>query len=109
MMDDMSKRQGLITASFVILSAVSLLALAVFLTSQGLDRAAAWSNILALPVGIIGLAVGALAIRSPAGAHSNNSKLDREAAAPPIQIGLGHSQVNMVGGTVNIDNRTTAR
>jgi hypothetical protein len=104
MMDDVSKRSAVITAGLVILSAVCLMILAAFLASQGLDRAAAWSNILALPVGILGVAVGALALRP---------SRDRHTAPPtgglPDQVGVGYSQVNMVGGTVNIDNRKTDR
>src|SRR5262245_58513936 len=58
----MCRRNTLATAAIVIFTAAALLMLGWFLASQGLDHAAAWSNILALPVGVIGVAVGVLAL-----------------------------------------------
>jgi hypothetical protein len=110
MMKGMPRLRMLVAAVIAIVAAVLLVMLAWFLAAQGLDRAAAWSNILALPVGVVGLAIGALGLRS-ARPDSVGSALPPRGepfsgSGVSIQRGAaGRDQFNVAGGTVNITNR----
>lgn len=110
----MSRRSALVISVVVILTAGSLVILALVLTSQGLDRAAAWSNILALPVGIVGLAVGALGLRQGSSNARNSLRVteagssyqSQPGASPVVQLGIGDQQINAAGNaTINIHNQ----
>jgi hypothetical protein len=107
--DCMPRRRVLTTAAVMILLATSSVILGWFLGSQDLNGAAAWSNILALPVGIIGLGVGVIGLRQ------QRQDSAPTAHVPPIdpfsgsgaivqQGHAGRDQFNVAGSTINITN-----
>jgi hypothetical protein len=105
----MTRRRALITASVLIFVAMCLGALAWFLGSLDLDRAAAWSNIFAFPVAIIGVVVGVAGSRtatSPAPLNAPSAAdVITSVGQTPIQLGhAGRDSFNVAGGTVNITN-----
>ena len=92
-----------------------VVAVAIFLYGRGLDHAAAWANILALPVGLIGLGLAALGLVPRA--RTDDTGPDRAPSPPaPVsetsrkQIGFaGRDQFNVAGGAVNIENHDGPR
>src|SRR2546430_919440 len=70
------RRAVLVTAAAAIVAAISLLILALFLSSQGLDRASAWSNIIAVPLTVVGIITGLRGVRR----HREREGLPRRAA-----------------------------
>ncbi|MGN9812550.1 hypothetical protein ACTMSW_24745 [Micromonospora sp. BQ11] len=89
MMDVVPKRQ-LTACALLLMIVVSL----VMIFSGSLDGAAAWANIIALPVAIAGVI---LTIRSASGSVSSSSAQDRDSLSGPAKSGRASPVVNQVG------------
>lgn len=119
----MAKRSRMITATTAVLAAVLFWVLGSFLARQGLDHAAAWSNIIALPVALVGVVVGILALLPPftqgatdtvrrpeksvvgSDRPAGTSRSVRGPADRGRQVGVGlRDQFNVVEGNINITN-----
>ncbi|MFG1652482.1 hypothetical protein ACGFIE_21390 [Micromonospora sp. NPDC049275] len=85
----MSKRQ-MIACALLLMIVVSL----VMIFSGSLDGAAAWANIIALPVAIVGMI---LTIRSASGSASSSGAQHRDSLSGPAKSGRASSVVNQVG------------
>lgn len=89
MMDVVSKRQ-LTVCALMLMIVFSL----VMISSGSLDGAAAWANIIALPVAITGVI---LTIRSTSGSPSTPGAQDRGTSSGPAKSGRDSPVVNQVG------------
>ncbi|MET8042449.1 hypothetical protein ABZU25_16505 [Micromonospora sp. NPDC005215] len=85
----MSKRQ-MIACALLLMIVVSL----VMIFSGSLDGAAAWANIIALPVAIVGMI---LTIRSGSGSASSSGAQHRDSLSGPAKSGRASPVVNQAG------------